>query len=117
MDERRKFKRVPIDTALICQFPNQDNIKKFGFQEITNPKSVNISMGGLQIQSDDELPLNLYLLVYFYITDATPAVKIKGKVVWCEKNSNKEYKVGIEFSDISDHNKKLLRDFFGSASH
>lgn len=112
MQERRKFKRVPIETVLMIQLPSQSNIQRFGFKEISNPKSVNISMGGLQIKSDSELPKDLFIISYFSIEPDNSTLEIKGKVVWCEKGGHdKEYRVGIEFVDIHEKVKKILKEF------
>ncbi|MDD5065801.1 MAG: PilZ domain-containing protein [bacterium] len=113
MDDRRKYKRVSIDAVLMCQIPELDNNPDVGFHEISTPMSMDISMGGLQMSTDQDLPIGLMLSIFLSIDTKEKPLEIKGKVAWNRKDPKKEaFKIGVEFVEFTDKRKrKIIQDF------
>lgn len=117
MEERRKHKRVPIDTVLMCQLPKEDDLKTFGFHEISTPASVDISLGGMQFKAETSLPVGLHLVIYITIRETDKPLELEGKIVWVKKaEEGSGFRLGIEFADLADkRKKKMIQEFVDQA--
>jgi len=112
MQERRKYPR--LDTTKInflCKKIDSKDRK-------ADDKTKNISEGGIclnlgphKVQPGDVLQLE------FMLPDRQALISCKGRVIWAEdfdiigSDCKKEYEAGIEFFDISDNDKKAIREF------
>jgi c-di-GMP-binding flagellar brake protein YcgR len=75
-----------------------------------------ISMGGIRIESDYCLDIGEKELMEIVFTEEK-TVKFSGKVISCFQMGDKEpkqYDIGIEFLDISDQDKEVLKMFVAS---
>ncbi|PID38700.1 MAG: hypothetical protein CSA65_03155 [Proteobacteria bacterium] len=81
--------------------------------------SLNLSKGGLFLDTDDLLPVGTKLSVAFTIPGATEAVQATAKVIWRRENASADGPrgVGLQFKDleqsIGEQIDTMIRDFGG----
>ncbi|MBW1826967.1 MAG: PilZ domain-containing protein [Deltaproteobacteria bacterium] len=64
------------------------------------PKAINISQGGLLIETSD--PLEWQDILHLTIDIEDGWVGIKGKVIYCNADDFKKYRTGIQFLETND---------------
>lgn len=113
MEEKRKNKRVPVEAVMMYQIENYPEGSKKEFHKIGTPISVNISIGGLQIAANQRLPIGTLLRIILSITNTQIPIELTAKVAWVHDGlKNELFKIGIEFIDFDDENKKkLIKDY------
>ncbi|MBU1078693.1 MAG: PilZ domain-containing protein [Spirochaetes bacterium] len=112
MEERRKYKRVPVDAIMMYQVKNYPDEKEAEFHKIGTPISVDISKGGLQIAASQQLPVTTVLHIILSIATTKAPIELTGKVAWVNNDEKDKdlYKMGIEFVDLNDEAKKKMLD-------
>jgi hypothetical protein len=101
IEERRKFERHYISTLLLYQ--------ENGHFKVT--KTINLSLGGVRVFSDSELPqaktLDLFLILE---NKATP---FKGDVVYSQKSRPEavHYHSGIQFKEMGAAERQALENY------
>ncbi len=94
MNNRRIYERIPYHEAV-------------GVQKGENPPSGSVakdlSLGGVQINVGDFIPLNTVVNLQIHLTNPARTVPIKGRVAWVrEVPQSERYDVGIEFLPDKD---------------
>lgn len=118
--ERRRYRRIDLDTTISYQIIPQRKIIKDGIREKTKSaasdldilkyksgKTSNISEGGILFVTRQYMPVGTYLDLEVNI----PSRKIKciGKVIWIEKIvGTMDYNIGVNFVNLPKHIKKFL---------
>ena len=94
--ERRKHPRVEISNLIyyICKDDGGNPIKE------GNGKAINISQGGLLIETSD--PFEWQDILHLTIDIEDGWVGIKGKVIYCNADDFKKYRTGIQFLETND---------------
>jgi uncharacterized protein (TIGR02266 family) len=92
--------------------------KKFG--PITN-YTVNMSMGGVFIETNDVFPADTEFDVDFMLPDSSEPISCRARVAWTNepeklKNLNLPSGMGLQFIDLSFKNLRVIRDFLDSGS-
>jgi c-di-GMP-binding flagellar brake protein YcgR len=97
--ERRKHPRVEINNLIsyIC-IDDSDNQTKEG-----RGKAINISQGGILIETHDSFEWQDILLLGIDLKDES--VSIKGKVIYCNADDFGKFRTGIQFLET---NEKIL---------
>lgn len=95
MDEHRKYKRYDIDSTV------------FFLNNIT--ESVNLSIGGVQIKSEEEISIQDVISLCVLLQDNN-FIQVYGHIVWQAMNLNTDYTYGIQFINLSDNDKYLLSE-------
>ncbi len=109
MDEKRKFKRVPVNAIVLYQIQDHMAIVQKKLRRIGTPISVDISIGGLQVITNQKLPLNLNLKIDLSILPTKIPIEAIGKVAWIKKDRNPgQYKVGVKFTKFIDEAQREL---------
>ncbi len=109
MDEKRKFKRVSVDAIMMYQIQNHPDGTQGIFHKIGTPISVNISVGGLQIDANQKLPIGTELQIIISIVTTPSPIELNGKVMWVKPyKDNKLFKIGIQFVNFTDKSAKQL---------
>jgi c-di-GMP-binding flagellar brake protein YcgR len=116
--ERRRFKRLKVDfsvTYLVRQPP--EVLMRVGGKEIETVM-LDLSEEGMAIKTGTDIPLETdlamsFMLVYAYKTyeNVMQDMKIEGRVVNRVKLGNNEFRLGIHFTKISDHDRNMIADF------
>jgi len=97
--EKRKHPRVDITNLISYRcLDGSGNLKQEG-----RGKSINISQGGILIETHDPFEWQDTLLLSIDIKDES--VTIKGKVVYCNASNFGKYRTGIQFLET---NKKIV---------
>lgn len=85
-------------------------------QELLTDYSVNLSTGGLFIETGKLLPVDSSLGIEFILPDNTATIRCKGRVAWINhpeliKNPNLPVGMGLQFVDISFDDMNAIRQF------
>ncbi len=100
LDERRRFKRVAVQTKVECQV---------GSRKITG-MSLNLSQSGLLFQGDGSLVPGNVGQLSFHLPGQKVPLKMQGIVV----RADEKQRVGVRFSEISAEDRQRIRDFIDS---
>jgi c-di-GMP-binding flagellar brake protein YcgR len=94
--ERRKHPRVEISNLIsyVCKDDGGNAIKE------GSGKAINISQGGILIETLDPLEWQDILQLTIDIEDGL--VGIKGKVIYCNADDFEKYRTGIQFLEAND---------------
>ncbi len=113
MEEKRKYKRVPVNAIILYQIEDYENITEGNISRVRSPLSVDISTGGLKLETDQKLPEGTYLKITLSIVPTKVAIDIIGKVAWSRDSETKgHYYTGVEFVEfIIKTQKKLVEDY------
>lgn len=94
--EKRKHPRVNINNLVSYRcMDDSGNQTKQG-----RGKSVNISQGGILIETHDPFEWQNFLLLSIDIEDES--VNIKGKVIYCNAANFGKYRTGIQFLETNE---------------
>lgn len=103
MKNVRKYIRVEIDSL--------SNIKRQAiskqFEEELKAKVLNISSGGIYVETSNPLPEGTLFEFEFKLPDSKKIIKAKGMVTWVKRKSSVSG-MGIKFIKISTDNKKAI---------
>ena len=103
MKNVRKYIRVEIDSL--------SNIKRQAiskqFEEELKAKVLNISSGGIYVETSNPLPEGTLFEFEFKLPDSKKIIKAKGMVTWVKRKSSISG-MGIKFIKISTDNKKAI---------
>jgi len=103
MEERRKYKRIPINTIVMYQIDDYEKIDDRKLIKIGRPMSADISSGGLQIVTSQKLPVGVYLKIVLSIFPMRNTVDVIGKVAWNHADGEgSRFRAGIEFIRFSN---------------
>ena len=98
--EKRKHMRFPIHQAIEISF---------GQEDFFNARGVNVSAGGMLIETETELDpqSRIYLFFPVDLEEATYDVEAEGIVRHISK-SGKLYQIGVEFFELTPEQKEML---------
>lgn len=109
MKEKRVSRRVRCSVAEYS-IAGQDGGKEAAFIK-------DISLTGVCLVVIGKISIGTILSVKIYLPHIYMPLKISGDVIWAECSDyfkggrRRHYDVGVEFRDISSHDKKLLQDY------
>jgi len=119
MEERRKYKRVPA--SAIVWYEIEDFTKMQAGLDQSDVKlgvpleSLDISVGGVQISSENKFEPEKRLKLILSINATTPPISILARVVWTRRDEKaKRYNLGLEFLEFLNGRKKLLEDYIAA---
>ena len=88
------------------------------FQETGDPVNsyiLNLSSGGIFIDTDDPPPIDSTLSLLFHLPDDHEPMSLEGRVVWIKQTANAcPSGMGIEFTGISPFHKQKIQSFVES---
>jgi Tfp pilus assembly protein PilZ len=96
------------------------NLIKFTLSDGTQYESlsnvVNLSESGLQFTCYEALHPDQMIRMLISIPHANKEVPVKGKLVWVRKDKARRgvFVAGVQFQDISDENRQLIREMVES---
>lgn len=104
--EQRKHSRVPVYAEV-----KYDQVA----EDITE-HIINISRGGLFIETFSPSELGTLLKISFYLPDSGHTFEVTGAVVWSRKlpTAAGPPGMGIEFKDINPHDADMLEGYINS---
>ena len=95
--ERRRSARLPYRTGVNCVWEEQ----RF------NSTSVNISEGGMALESSGPAKIGELIRLEFSLPDARQPIKVTGKIRGKEPSG----RTSIEFTDTTEASRALIRDY------
>jgi len=104
-NERRKFPRLDICVKIMHKVLTDLELKKFSnFGHYVNEaKSNNISMEGISIHTEEELPRDSIIALEMIFPQESQSVRGLGRVIWSLPSSKASgYDAGVEFIAMSD---------------
>ena len=105
IDDRRRFPRFH------CQYPIL--FMRYGDREVNSEgqgKTINISLGGLKVQTCEHVPVNEP--VEFSLNLEGSTIRSIGRVIYKYLEADGQCNLGIAFEDISFENLNLLTEHF-----
>ena len=104
--ERRRHAR--IDYKIDVSFVREQG-------EILDSQSVDLSEGGMCIASSHSIKIGTETELLISLPKRFGTIRAKAKVMWARKiEETNEYRLGLEFFEISDGDKRVLREFLES---
>lgn len=106
--EKRRFPRVMV--RALVDYESQ-NTYLYDYSE-------NLSQGGIFIQTDNPLKIGELIDLKFSIPDIEKVFQIKGEVRWVEHQGNKQIPkgMGIEFKDLTEDDRELLKEYLSKSN-
>jgi len=105
----------PRFTSRIAIFngPNQ--------QKLMSDYSVNMSTGGVFIETVNILPVNTSLIVIFKLPDNDTIITCKSRVAWIKEPGDlRKFSLpsgmGLQFLDLSPEHKHIIRDYLNKGN-
>jgi len=101
MTERRSYPRIWVARSVLYT--------KEAYPRLTLASTLNLSMGGTKIESlyglakGDKLDITLGI--------ESRAIKCRGRVIYVVERENRKIRAGIEFEELSAHDKLYLSQY------
>ena len=107
-EEQRRFPRTPISTLVQYRFSSLD--------EFMAEYSVNLSPGGIFVQSDDPPEAGAAVYLQFSLADGSRLIEGLGKVVRVVTAEQKQGPAGfgVEFQDFDEESLSLIEKLCSS---
>ncbi|MFH1460506.1 MAG: PilZ domain-containing protein [Candidatus Omnitrophota bacterium] len=104
--DRRQYVRVNSDFPVqINQIPRNNPV------QLQNSISIDMSEGGLQLSSFYFYPVNSRIMVEIFHSQNKEPMKSMARIVWMRQLPYQDrYKVGIEFTDLSQDNRYRIKE-------
>ena len=121
--ERRRDKRIKASFMVIYKAEDPLRIRMMIGDREVYALMLDLSVGGIAISSDYDIPSGTVLLIRFTIIntaaafdtdDRAKALSIMGKVCSNVALSGRERRLGICFTKMSDEDKKVISEFVKS---
>jgi hypothetical protein len=106
-----KISDLRLYVRFLIKTPEQATIQCYDSYKVKD-----ISMGGIRMESDYYLEIGEKQLMEI-VFPGEKTVKFSGKIISCFQLGDKEpkqYDIGIEFLDMSDQNKEVIKSFVKS---
>ena len=98
MENKRKYKRVPINAAVMYRIEDYEKIDDRDLIQMSRPISADISSGGMQIVTSQKLPVGVCLKIVLSIFPMRNTIDVIGKVAWNHADEGESrFRAGIEF--------------------
>lgn len=104
---KRRFPRVPSENAVMVTKLSSDHVEGF-------TKTRVVGLGGCLLVSDE--PLGVGSLLEVLISVRGRVAKSVGRVVYEQPATAGELEVGVEFVDIEDEDREVIRGLFSGAA-
>jgi len=110
VEEKRRFPRV--DSSHLISYTH--------FDQASNPvemgmcKSLDLSQGGVTIQTHRAFPVNSQLEMEIALEERL--VKARGTIVHVREVGRQLYDVGVCFTEMDEKDRQSIMEFFGKAS-
>lgn len=100
---KRRFPRIPSENAVL--------VKKLGPADMEGfAKTRVVGLGGCMFVSDEPLGVDAYLDLLISVRGRV--VKTRGRVVYEIPREGDEVEVGVEFLEISPHDRDIIEELF-----
>ncbi|MDD3625956.1 MAG: PilZ domain-containing protein [bacterium] len=105
----RKFKR--IESLNLVTFTHYDSEMNPDYEGAA--RTLDISENGILLEFFRDFPDGTFMDMEVALHDTI--IKVKGRIVRCTKQETGEkFNLGIQFTEISNENRELIKNFFSS---
>ncbi len=101
-DDRRKYPRAPLSILVQYRFNT--------FEDFLAEYTLNISLGGIFIRTEDPRPEGTTLYLQFSLKDRSPLIEGMGRVVRVNPPGSHHAGMGVEFVNFDDESMALIND-------
>lgn len=116
--ERRKFKRVKVNFTAIFRIDKPIYVRMMAGNREVDGILLDLSEGGLCIMTTFDIPASTILLIKFVLIDANSFAEeriakmdVVGEVRYNIAFGEREHRLGVCFTQISDKDRKTISDF------
>ena len=95
-EDQRQYIRHPASIPIVCELAAPAGEHANAANAVKEPLR-NISLGGLCFRSDH--PLNQGTTIVITIDLVRPVFQEEARVVWCRRNEDEGYNIGVQFLD------------------
>jgi c-di-GMP-binding flagellar brake protein YcgR len=107
--EKRRSKRLPEICLVRYKKPG---VREIGEGELANVRD--ISLGGISLRTHEVLLVSTPLQLTINLPLSKGPISAEGEVRQCKKvHGTQIFRVGIEFKNMSDHDRKELEKYLG----
>jgi len=119
MDERRKFKRIKVSFVVFYRVNSPLIVRMLIGDKEISAVALDLCEDGMAILTDYEIPTSAIVTVKFIIVNDTAvrnedrfrSVKIEGEVRYNTLTTERAYRLGIHFIDISADERNFVANF------
>ena len=112
--DRRASLRVPLSVNVTCTVNRQERVEKY------KVKSVNISDGGIFLQTNLPLGIGTKVELAFLLPGREDSLRCRGDVVWFggtkKRGEGAKLGKGIKFRELDDRIRKQLIEYIQQSS-
>lgn len=116
--ERRRFKRVKVNLVVMYREDDSLDVRIKADNQEHQAAIIDISEEGMAVLSGVKIPVTTVLSVRFNLADNKKegidfygAEDIKGKVVYANPISKDNFRIGIQFYDLSNNDRNQIKNF------
>jgi c-di-GMP-binding flagellar brake protein YcgR len=116
--ERRQFHRIPVIFIVTYKIHEPLKLRMFIQEEEILAAMIDLSEGGMAIQTTYDIPVASILLIEFTFVDTTAPqdtplqiMKILGEVRYNVLKEDNVHRLGIRFTEISENDKYVISVF------
>jgi len=102
--EKRKFPRIESSNFCYIHLNENDRVLSHG-----TGKTINVSEGGLLIETDLELKKDHGIVAVIKLED--DEIELQGKVVYCQSKGDNKYFAGIQLTGMAAGGKPFWKNF------
>ncbi len=110
--ERRKHPRIETDVTVEV-YTSALHIAQPELAEICNV--INLSESGMMFRATKRFTANQLLRLTFLLPDSIIIIRTNARVIHIQKADRNHRDIGVEFTNISPSNRKLIRHFVDKA--
>jgi hypothetical protein len=107
-EEKRKHSR--IDSLNLLNYVYSDESGDGSTQGMG--RTLNVSESGILLET--HTPININIIISLTIGLEEDVVEIKGRIIYTQENDDKKYESGIEFFDVDDKAKEILKKYIAA---
>ncbi len=103
-----KREYVRVNDRFNVRIVAPDRSAKFGMREINTSRSINISAGGMLINTAEKLTVGTLVGITFMKPNSFEIFKGSGTIVRVDDYANEMYRIAINFINLDDNDKQKL---------
>ncbi|MBN2120600.1 MAG: PilZ domain-containing protein [Candidatus Omnitrophica bacterium] len=109
--QKRKYRRVGACVNVEYSIKGKKSSRELSLKNL----SKNLGANGICFAVNEDIGLNTALSMKIYLWDKKNPISARGKVIWKAKftslNQSDRYDVGVGFTQISERDQQLLRQY------
>ncbi len=104
LGEYREFIRCPLNTEIKYRLMDDSDVEK-------SCLGTDISGAGLKVLLKEKIGIGSALSLFFRLSEESDIILAEGEIIWEEAQKDGSIEAGIEFTKISEHDKKEISQY------